>query len=247
MELDSLFWMAMQSSLVIGLVHGVNPCGHSWLVLAPFVAGSRDGGLVTRLTLAFILGTTLACIILGFSLGGIAMAIPASFQVWVDMGVAWVIILLGLVLVVRPHLLHHHEHDHHHDHGHGHGHEDAHKDHHHDHGHSCGCACHAPKMSKKTVTGLGLLGIGFVNMIVPCPTAAVMYSYAIDSGNVWQAGAVFLSYAVGTGIALGAVIYGIFKVTELLHRLQQEWVEAAVMRTAGVITVFFGGYSLLAA
>lgn len=44
MELNNLFWVTFQSSIILGLVHGVNPCGHSWLVLAHFVVGQKKGG-----------------------------------------------------------------------------------------------------------------------------------------------------------------------------------------------------------
>jgi len=33
-------------------------------------------------------------------------------------------------------------------------------------------------------------------------------------------------------------------VTRILEKLSQDWVEAALMRSAGVVTVIFGGYSL---
>ncbi len=32
--MESLFLIALQSSLFLGLIHGINPCGHSWIVLA---------------------------------------------------------------------------------------------------------------------------------------------------------------------------------------------------------------------
>ena len=40
MEPDHLFWLPPQSSFALGLIHGINPCGRSWLVPAPFVAGT---------------------------------------------------------------------------------------------------------------------------------------------------------------------------------------------------------------
>ena len=60
MEMETLFLAALQSSFVLGLIHGVNPCGHSWLVLAPFVTGEKRGGRVALLTAAFVGGTAVA-------------------------------------------------------------------------------------------------------------------------------------------------------------------------------------------
>lgn len=239
MEFESIFWIALQSSFFLGLIHGVNPCGHSWLVLAPFVVGQKKGGKVAFLTGSFIIGTGLACLALGITLGAISQAIPAFLQYWVEIGTAVILLLLGLILIIKPHLLHHHDaHDHHHDHGGDHGHDRHH--------HSCPThACPTPLTRNHKATGTALFGIGFVNMIIPCPTLAIMYTYALDSGSYIHSSAIFAIYAIGTGIAVGAVIYGIFKVTNLLKKLCQDWVEGAIMRTAGVLTIFFGIYSII--
>ncbi|WFS62767.1 sulfite exporter TauE/SafE family protein [Pseudodesulfovibrio thermohalotolerans] len=247
MQIDSIFQVALQSSVFLGLVHGINPCGHSWLVLAPFVYGEKRGGRVLSLTLSFITGTTLACLLIGLTLGSVSLAIPESFALYVDVATFAVLLVLGLILIVRPHLLHSHDHDHDHnhdrdDHG-GHGHDHDH--HHHDHddrGRACsGRAC---MPSARSVTAWGLFAIGFVNMIVPCPTVALMYTYALDSGSVLKGTAVFAVYAVSTGLTLGAVIYAIYKAAGLMRALTRDWVEPAVMRAAGVMTIAFGAYSL---
>ncbi len=245
MEYDSFFWVALQSSLVLGLIHGINPCGHSWLVLAPFVAGKKDGRKVSFLTIAFLAGTAAACLALGASLGAISQVIPANLQWWVEIGTGVALAAIGLVLIIKPTILHNHdhshqheeEHDHHHDHGHGHGHQEI------PHHNTEGCCGHH-HTKKEHATAVALFGVGFVNMIIPCPTVAIMYGYALDSGSITKATLVFAAYALTTAIAVAAVIYAIFKVTSLLHKLNQHWVENAIMRTAGVITLVFSTYSL---
>ena len=256
MEFDSIFWVALQSSLILGLVHGVNPCGHSWLVLAPFVYGEKRGRRVFALTAAFIAGTTLACLLIGLTLGSVSLAIPASFTLYVDLITFGILVSLGLILIFKPHLLHSHDHDHGHDHSHGHhhdhhdhDHEHDHDHHHHDHDHDhhdhCACSRKEPAApTAKAMTVWGLFSIGFVNMIVPCPTVALMYTYALDSGSVYKGTMVFAVYAVGTGIALAGVIYAIYKAASMVRTLTQEWVEPLVMRVAGVMTIAFGAYSL---
>lgn len=245
MQFDSIFWVALQSSVLLGLVHGVNPCGHSWLVLAPFVYGEKRGGRVLALTLSFIAGTTLACLLIGLTLGSISLAIPKSFTLYVDVATFAVLLVLGLILIFRPHLLHSHDHDHDHDDHREHGQDHDH--HHHDHDHhetACACPGHAGKPGVRNMTVWGLFTIGFVNMIVPCPTVALMYTYALDSGSVLKGTAVFGVYAVATGLTLGAVIFAIYKAAGLIRTLTQEWIEPLVMRTAGVMTIAFGAYSL---
>ncbi|WP_432734587.1 sulfite exporter TauE/SafE family protein [Maridesulfovibrio sp. FT414] len=259
MEFDSIFWVALQSSLFLGLIHGINPCGHSWLVLAPFVYGEKNGKRVMSLTTSFILGTTLACLGIGLTLGSISLTIPDSLTYIVDIITVGILVVLGGILIVKPEILHSHDHDHdhnhdhthenhahthEHDHEHSHSHDHSH-DHAHDHahGHNCGCSCSHGRSALRSVTCWGLFSIGFVNMIVPCPTVAIMYKYALDSGSVFKGTAVFASYALGTAIALAAVIFAIYRAAAFVRTLEQGWVEPLVMRTAGALTIAFAVYS----
>lgn len=237
MELESLFWAALQSSFFLGLIHGINPCGHSWLVLAPFVMGEKRGSYVTLLTVSFVTGTALACLFLGATLGTISSFLPPSASFWVDIITSAILLILGLLLIYNPHLLHSHAHDHDH-------HHDHHHDEHHCHEHSCSTEKKQPLLSKKKWLVPTLFGVGFVNMIIPCPTAAVMYGYALNSGSAMTATLVFGSYALSTAIAVGGVIYVIFKVTSMAGRLQKDWVEPLIMRIAGFIIVIFSAYGL---
>ncbi|SDK56047.1 nickel/cobalt exporter [Maridesulfovibrio ferrireducens] len=236
MEFETIFLVALQSSLFLGLIHGINPCGHSWLILAPFIYGEKKGGRVFSLTSAFIMGTTLACLVIGFTLGSISLTIPASLTYVVDVITVCVLVALGAVLIIKPELLHSHDHDHEHSHNH---------DHSHGHAHGCQCGDHHSESTSaiRSVTFWGLFSVGFFNMVVPCPTVAIMYSYALDSGSVLKGTAVFASYALGTAIALSVVIYAIYKAAGFVRTLEQGWVEPLVMRTAGVMTIAFGIYS----
>jgi nickel/cobalt exporter len=242
MEFDSLFWIAFQSSLILGLVHGVNPCGHSWLVLAPFVVGQKRGTKVVFCTIAFLAGTASACLLLGLTLGAVSAFIPPTLDRWVELGTAVLLLALGTVLIVKPGLLHHH-HDEEHGHDHSHDLEHIPGIAHHDHTHAHSCA--RANNSRQSLTGLALFGIGFVNMIIPCPTVAIMYGYALDSGSAWKATAIFGIYAAGTALAVGCVIFAIYHVARLLEKLAQDWVESALMRGAGLVTILFAAYSLL--
>lgn len=89
-----------------------------------------------------------------------------------------------------------------------------------------------------------LFSIGFVNMIIPCPTAAIMFKYAIESGDPTESAAVFTSYAIGTAVAVGVVIWGLHKASGWLRSLEKPWLESAIMRTAGVLIVAVGVYSI---
>jgi len=250
MEFETILFAAIQSSFLLGLLHGINPCGHSWLVLAPFVTGEKNGGRVALLTCAFLSGTALACLALGASIGAISKFVPLYMGTWIEIGTSVILIILGLLLIYNPHLLHNHDHDEHHDHCHGHGDE---HDHHeckkHSHSHdSHGKPRFLAKLHQLTkdtkVLPFALFGIGFVNMIVPCPTAAIMYGYALNAGSAFTATLVFGTYAISTAIAVGGVIYLIFKATSMANSLQREWVEPLVMRLSGVVIVFFSVYGI---
>lgn len=243
MGVEKLLLAALQSSFLLGLLHGINPCGHSWLVLAPFVAGERKGARVAVLTFSFLLGTALACLALGATLGAISQVMPSSMGIWVESITSLVLIVIGLLLLYNPHILHNH----------GHGHEDHCHDHechsrehgHDDHGHRPNMTSRLKKLSeKKSFLPLALFAIGFVNMIVPCPTAAIMYGYALNSGHVLSATLVFAVYAVATAIAVGCVIFLIFKMTSMASSLRKDWVEPLIMRVAGAVIIIFSGYGL---
>ncbi len=231
MEIDSLFLMAIQSSLVLGLIHGINPCGHSWLVLTPFVVGDKPGKLVSHLTFSFIAGTAVACLAIGASLGAISLLIPPHLQWYIEVSTGVILIALGFILIFKPHILHHHDHD-----------DSCHSE----HCHHSSCASHKNDKHKKNgkTTGIFLFGVGFVNMIIPCPTVAIMYGYAIESGSVTKATLVFAAYALTTGITVGSVIFAIIKISNLLRTLQQNWIETAIMRTAGFVIILFSSISL---
>ena len=247
MEVEAILLAAVQSSFLLGLLHGVNPCGHSWLVLAPFVTGEKNGGRVALLTCAFLAGTALACLALGASIGAVSRFIPNHLGTWVEIGTSVVLIILGLLLIYNPHLLHNHDT---HDHCHG---KDGKRDHH------C-CSAHSHTLDHhrnngvlarlKSVTKdarllpLALFGIGFINMIVPCPTAAIMYGYALNAGSAVTATLVFGTYAVSTAISVGGVIFLIFTATTMASSLQKEWVEPLVMRLSGLVIVLFSVYGI---
>ncbi|MBM9603636.1 urease accessory protein UreH domain-containing protein [Desulfopila inferna] len=252
MELETLLLAAIQSSFLLGLLHGVNPCGHSWLVLAPFITGEKNGGRVALLTCAFLGGTALACLALGASLGAISQIVPVHMSAWVEGGTSFILILLGMMLIYNPEILHNHTHGHDHGHDehdgscHSTGHEHSHRQCEVQHDHDTSDSLNLFKKLSASTKWLpfALFGIGFVNMIVPCPTAAVMYGYALNAGSTLTATLVFGTYAVSTAIAVGGVIFLIYKATSMASSLQKKWIEPLIMRLSGGVIVVFSAYSL---
>ena len=206
------------------------------------------------LTGSFVGGTTLACLALGATLGSFSLLFPPAAGRTIEVLTSAVLILVGIILIYNPSILHNHGHcgcqgehhhdgqpccqvgEHHHDHDHHHGHE---------HGHEHGQK-RTPLQRKAQGAWLpaSLFGIGFLNMLVPCPTVAVMYGYALNSGSAMASTLVFGSYAISTAISVGLVIFSIFKISTMAGKLDKSWLEPALMRTSGFIIMIFAGYSL---
>ena len=74
-----------------------------------------------------------------------------------------------------------------------------------------------------------------------------LYHRLCQHGHSLTATLVFGSYALSTAIAVGLVIYLIFKVTTMAGRLQKEWVEPLIMRSAGLIIILFSSYGVYSA
>lgn len=239
MHWDTYFWVALHSSFLLGLVHGVNPCGHSWLMLAPFVVGKTSGKRALVLTGAFLSGTALACVCIGILLGALSMALPSNAATAVGVLTGGIVVLLGVILVIKPGLLHSHDHNHEHEHEHE-------TEHTHEHVHS-----HEQEPQPKgklgrfiKISALGLFSIGFVNMIVPCPTLAVMYSYGLNSENWMKSLLVFSVYAASTAVAVGGMIFLLRRTAHLILRMDKPWLETSIVRVAGLLTIAFGAYSI---
>ncbi|MBM9511879.1 urease accessory protein UreH domain-containing protein [Desulfogranum marinum] len=106
-----------------------------------------------------------------------------------------------------------------------------------------GRAIYRESKGKKHFAG-GLFVVGFVNMIVPCPTAAVMYGYAINSGSMVTAIAVFGVYAISIVFAVGGGIYLLYTASKMITSLDHHRLGPMIMRLSGVVIVVFSDYGV---
>lgn len=235
MEFNTILLAAIQSSLILGLLHGINPCGHSWLVLAPFVTGEKSGSRVAVLTISFLSGITVACLLLGMSLGSISQNLPHDISIIVEAATSAILIILGLFLIFKPQAIHKHDiHCHDHDHC-SHSHTKKQKS----------IRQRLYQLTEKTsMLPLSLFSLGFVIMIIPCPTTAIMYGYALNAGNPTAATLVFATYAFATAISVGTIIFGIYKLTNLAKSLKKDWIEPLTLKLSGIVIVVFSSYGL---
>ncbi len=224
------FWVAVQASIVLGLIHGISPCGHSWPILAPFCITAKGMKKCINVCFFFCVGTTVACLVLGVVFGALGSIVPPSWDVYFGLGTAVILVILGIVVIVKPHWLHFEDEEE----------EEAlmevldNTD----------KAIEYTTNKKKFKHGIywGMFSIGFINMIIPCPTAGVMYTYALVSKSIAVGTIIFLAYALATSLVLFIVTYFLGKTTMFFRKLGQEKYEVMLTRISGALIAAFGVY-----
>jgi len=227
------FIVALQASIVLGLLHGISPCGHSWPMLAPFCITAKGMRKCINVWFFFCLGTTVACLVLGVIFGMLGSFIPPSWDIYFGIGTAGILVVLGIVVIFKPHWLHFEDEEE----------EEVLKK-------SLDSAEQALQFTtskRRFKHGIywGMFSIGFVNMIIPCPTAAVMYTYALVAKSVPVGTTIFLAYALATSLVLLIITYSLGKATLFFKKLGQEKYEVLITRISGAFIAGFGVYMII--
>jgi nickel/cobalt exporter len=227
------FVVALQASIMLGLLHGISPCGHSWPILAPFCITAKGMRKCINVWFFFCLGTTVACVLLGVVFGALGSFIPPSWDSYFGMGTAVILVILGIVVIFKPHWLHFEDEEE----------EEVLKG-----------ALDSSEQALKFTTNKrkfkhgiywGMFSIGFVNMIIPCPTAGVMYTYALVSKSMPVGTTIFLAYALATSLVLLIITYSLGKATLFFKKLGQEKYEVLLTRISGALIAAFGVYMII--
>jgi len=227
------FVVALQASIMLGLLHGISPCGHSWPILAPFCITAKSLRKCINVWFFFCLGTTIACVILGVILGALGSIIPPSWDIYFGMGTAGILVILGIVVIFKPHWLHFEDEEE----------EEVLKG-----------ALNSTEQALKFTTNKkrfrhgiywGMFSLGFINMIIPCPTAAVMYTYALVAKSIPIGTTIFLAYALATALVLLIITYALGKATLFFKKLGQEKYEVLITRISGALIAAFGIYMVI--
>ncbi len=230
---EMTFVVALQASIVLGLLHGITPCGHSWPILAPFCITAKGMKKCLMVWFFFCLGTTVACLFLGVVFGALGSIVPHSWDIYFGIGTALILVILGIIVVCKPHWLHF---------------EDEEEE----------------EVLKQALTdkeqaflfttskrrfkhGIywGMFSLGFVNMIIPCPTASVMYSYALVAKSITVGSIIFLGYAISTSLVLLIITYFLGKATLFFKKFGQEKYEVLITRVSGILIALFGVYMVI--
>jgi len=227
------FVVALQASTILGFLHGISPCGHSWPILAPFCITAKGLRKCVNVWFFFCLGTTVACVLLGVVFGALGSFIPPSWDIYFGIGTACILVILGIVVFFKPYWLHFEDEEE----------EEVLKrvlD-------NTEQALQFTTSKNRFKHGIywGMFSIGFINMIIPCPTASVMYTYALVAKSIPVGTTIFLAYALATSLVLLIITYSLGKATLFFKKLGQEKYEVIITRISGVLISGFGVYMVI--
>jgi len=224
------FVVALQASIILGLLHGISPCGHSWPMLAPFCITAKGMKKCINVWFFFCLGTTSACVFLGIIFGALGSIVPPSWDVYFGIGTACILVVLGIIVIFKPHWLHFEDEKE----------EEILKESLSDREK----ALQFTDNKNRFKHGIywGMFSIGFFNMIIPCPTASVMYTYALVAKSITVGTVIFLAYALATSLVLLVITYFLGRATLFFKNLGQEKYEVLITRISGALIALFGIY-----
>jgi nickel/cobalt exporter len=149
------------------------------------------------------------------------------------MGTAGILVILGIVVIFKPHWLHFEDEEE----------EEVLKG-----------ALNSTEQALKFTTSKkrfkygiywGMFSLGFINMIIPCPTAAMMYTYALVAKSIPVGTTIFLAYALATSLVLLIITYFLGKATLFFKKLGQEKYEVLITRISGALIAGFGVYMVI--
>jgi len=225
------FFVALQASIMLGLLHGISPCGHSWPILAPFCITAKGMKKCINIWFFFCSGITLACLLLGVLFGALGSIVPPSWDIFFGIGTAVILVILGIVVIFKPHWLHFEDE------------EEILK------GalESTEQALQLTTSKKRFKHGIywGMFSIGFVNMIIPCPTVGVMYTYGMVAKSIPVGTVIFLAYALATSLVLLIFTCFLGTATLFFKNLGQKKYEVLITRISGALIAGFGIYMVI--
>ena len=189
MDANSLTWLYLPTALFLGIAHALEP-GHSKTVVATYLI-SIKGKISDAVTLGIVVTIThtLVIFLLAFGVLILGKAFPLqSFQYWLELVAALLVLVMGLWLFKNRFLEYKEEKDH----AHAHAHSEAHGHHGHSHGLPGG----------KRLTFRQLFAFGLSGGLVPCPTALAIFILAVGMGKPVLGLVTVVVFSLGLSLAL---------------------------------------------
>lgn len=210
-------------AMVWGVLHGLTPHGHSWLVFLPFALGGMQTRGMLRMALAYCAGMVVTAAATGALLGLLASIIPHAWHQRIELGVGVLLLLIGLVFIMRP-LSVHHAID-----------------------HICKEDCQSGE--ERALLRAGTMGamfmLGVMSMLVPCPTNIPMYA-ALTAGSrsSLMGASLFTVYALFTSASIIFVAVAMVRARTLVETIERRGYRAIIWRISGIILLGVAGWMI---
>jgi ABC-type nickel/cobalt efflux system permease component RcnA len=209
-----------------GVLHGLTPHGHSWLVMLPFVLGGLDFRGIMRLSTAYCLGMLLTAVVTGALLGLVTSAIPEAWSHGVEVATSGLLILVGLIFMFRPLSIHHAI------------------------DHICNEHCHSGEERKllRSGTAWAMFTMGAMSMLFPCPENVPIYTLPAASRSPVMGMSLFFVYGLSTGATFLFVAGAMVRARGLVEFFERRDARQLMLRLSGLIVLGTGlwlGWSLL--
>ncbi len=217
---------SVAGALGFGVVHALTPCAHSWPILLPIVARTRNG---VRPGIFFGAGMLGSSLVVGAVLGGLGDVVDEHLEIVLETIIGIVVALLGLVLLVRPQWMHG---------GHMHGEcspggdgkEEPH----------CSHAGHHPGRFMRLGPDLGAAVLGVANMALPCWSNVMGVSFSVEAGSAAKGAIVLGCYGLTAGVTTIALLVLFRHGMRLTEKLTSARFEGTLMRITGVLMAGYG-------
>jgi sulfite exporter TauE/SafE len=220
--LNTLNAIPYLGAILWGILHGLTPHGHSWLVLLPFALGGINARGMLRLAVAYGLGMVVVAAATGAVLGTLARAVPEAWHQGVEVGVGVMLAVMGIAFIARPDSVHHTM------------------------DHICGEHCHSTGEQKllRSGTMAGLFLMGILSMLIPCPTNYWLYGQSFVSRSPLDGALLFIAYAISTSVTVGVVAVLMTTSRNRLAPLEQRSNRLLTFRLSGVVVLLAGAWML---
>jgi|GEM_PF-5672722 nickel/cobalt exporter len=217
--------LLMQGAL-LGVLHALIPCVHSWPMLLPFLARGQSP---VRIAVLFGAGMTCACVAVGALLGSLGSALPEEWMHRAEELTGVVLVLIGLMLLWRTRVSHL---------GHIHSECEPEGDHH------CEHATHRSARFADFGPAAALFFLGIFNALVPCWTNVAALALAAPLDSPTETISVLLAFALCATAVMALLLCAARRGLGLLERLRRPGTESLVLLGSGLLLIM-SGLSLL--
>jgi sulfite exporter TauE/SafE len=207
--------LSLTAAFIVGLAHTLEPCEHKAIVSLFVFWATKKLAPAVGLVILYGLGMALADTIIAFVLSYIGVTWLHALKTPFELIAGAITLVFGLLMLMGKELTHI---------GHHHGET-------------------AVTANRKLLTWYGILGLGIITGLPPCPIEAAMLIWAVSLGNIWRGTVTIFVFGLGTTIGLvplGLIMGG---VTGAISKTKYE---SFVPKISAILMMAFGLFLILA-